>query len=180
MMDIVDRIFGLFDQFGDRSYGEAVTQRDHALQTAQFAVDDGAPQTLVAAALIHDVGQFLEQAGEAAEAEGRDARHEQLGAVFLRDHFPAAVVEPIRLHVDAKRYLCTVEPGYLQKLSDASRLSLGLQGGPFSPEEAEAFRILPHWQAALRLRRYDDLGKQDDMTIASLESYRPLLESLRL
>jgi phosphonate degradation associated HDIG domain protein len=179
-MDIVDRIFGMFDRFGDASYGEAVSQREHALQAAQFAVNDNAPETLVAAALIHDFGQFLEQAGEAAEAEGRDAYHEQLGATFLAEFFPATVVEPIRLHVDAKRYLCAVEPGYLKKLSAASRLSLGLQGGPFSATEQEVFRALPHWEEAVRLRRYDDLGKRPDMTIAPLESYRTLLESLRL
>jgi phosphonate degradation associated HDIG domain protein len=179
-MDIVDRIYGMFDQFGDASYGEAVSQREHALQAAQYAVDDGAPATLVAAALIHDLGQFLDQAGDAAETEERDARHEQLGATFLAEYFPATVVEPIRLHVDAKRYLCAVEPGYLEKLSNASRLSLGLQGGPFSGVEQENFRTLAHWEDAVRLRRYDDLGKRPDMTIAPLESYRMLLESLRL
>lgn len=179
-MDIVDRIFGLFDQFGDHAYGEAVNQREHALQSAHFAVEDGAPDTLIAAALIHDIGQFIEQAGDAAEIEGRDAQHEQLGAAYLAQYYPPAMVEPIRLHVDAKRYLCAVEPGYLEKLSGASLLSLSLQGGPFSDAEAAAFRTVPFWEEAIRLRGYDDLGKQTDLIVAPLESYRPLLESLKL
>jgi phosphonate degradation associated HDIG domain protein len=179
-MDILDEVFGLFDRLGDRAYGEAVTQRAHALQAAHFAVVDGAPDSLVAAALLHDVGQFLDKAGEAAEAEGRDARHEDRGAAFLARHFPNAVIEPIRLHVAAKRYLCAVEPGYRAALSEASELSLRLQGGPFTPEEAEAFRALPHAEEAVRLRRYDDCGKQSGLAVASLESYRPLLKSLQL
>jgi [1-hydroxy-2-(trimethylamino)ethyl]phosphonate dioxygenase len=179
-MDIVDRIFDLFARHGANDYGEAVSQEAHALQAAHFAVLDRAPDTLIAAALIHDIGQFIEDAGEAAEQDGRDGRHEHLGASFLAPHFPAAVVAPIRLHVDAKRYLCAVEPGYLQELSGASLLSLSLQGGPFSDATATAFRTDPHWQAAVRLRRYDDLGKEPDLIVAPLESYRPLLESLKL
>jgi predicted HD phosphohydrolase len=179
-MDVVDRIFALFDRCGDLSYGEAISQRDHALQAAHFAVEDRAPETLVAAALIHDVGQFLDQAGEAAEAEGRDAYHEHLGAAFLAPHFPAAFVEPVRLHVDAKRYLCAVEPGYMEELSGASRLSLRFQGGPFSQLEQQAFRALPYWEEAVRLRRCDDLGKQVDLPVAPLAAYRSLLESLRV
>jgi [1-hydroxy-2-(trimethylamino)ethyl]phosphonate dioxygenase len=179
-MDIVDEIFGMFERFGDLAYGEDVTQREHALQAAHFAVQDDAPDALVAAALIHDVGQFIEQAGDAAESEGRDARHEHLGGDYLARFFPPEVVEPIRLHVDAKRYLCAAEPGYLEKLSAASSLSLSLQGGPFTLDEMAEFRGRPHAAEAVRLRRYDDLGKQRDLVVAPLESYRALLESLRL
>src|SRR5205807_794078 len=78
---------------------------------------------------------------------------------FLARHFPPAVVDPVGLHVAAKRYLCAVEPKYLEQLSDSSRLSLELQGGPFRAEEVREFRALPHWHEAVRLRRYDDIGK---------------------
>jgi [1-hydroxy-2-(trimethylamino)ethyl]phosphonate dioxygenase len=179
-MDIVDEVFALFDRFGDHEYGEAVTQRAHALQAAHFAVEDGAPGTLVAAALLHDVGQFLESAGEAAETENRDGRHEYSGARFLAEHFPPAVVDPIRFHVAAKRYLCAVEPGYHDGLSAASQLSLRLQGGPFTAKQAAAFADQPYAADAVRLRRYDDLGKQVDLAVAPLESYRTLLKSLLL
>jgi [1-hydroxy-2-(trimethylamino)ethyl]phosphonate dioxygenase len=180
VMDIINEVFGLFDRFGDRVYGEAVSQRQHALQAAHFARADDAPDTLIAAALLHDVGQFLNGAGQAAEQEGRDARHEIGGADYLAPYFPAAVVAPIRLHVAAKRYLCAIEPGYQHGLSAASALSLRLQGGAFSAKEAEQFLAQPFAPEAVRLRRYDELGKQDDMQVAPLESYRDLLSRFTL
>ena len=179
-MDIVDVIFGLFARYGDRGYGEEVNQREHALQAAHFARAAGESDTLVAAALLHDVGQFLAEAGETAEREKRDARHEIGGADLLARYFPAAVIEPVRLHVNAKRYLCAADPAYHQGLSRASRLSLGLQGGPFSAGDAEAFLRLPFAGEAIRLRRYDDLGKQRDFAVLRLEEYRALLNRVRM
>jgi len=180
MMDIIDELFGLFSRFGDRDYGEAVSQRDHALQAAYFARIDGAADSVVAAALLHDIGQFLDDAGEAAEAEGRDARHEISGGDYLAPYFPPSVVEPIRLHVPAKRYLCAMEIGYRESLSAASELSLRLQGGPFNEAEAASFARLPFAADAVRVRRYDDLGKRQGLMLPPLESYRDLLESLHL
>ena len=179
-MDIISKLFGLFEMFGGRGYGEDVTQCEHALQVAHFAREDGASDTLVAAGLLHDVGQFLDGAGDAADRDGRDARHEHSGAAFLEQYFPEAVVAPIRLHVAAKRYLCAIEPAYHATLSAASALSLRLQGGPFDAGEAAAFARLPFAQDAIRLRRYDDLGKQTDFDVSPLESYRPLLGKLLL
>jgi phosphonate degradation associated HDIG domain protein len=179
-MDIIDELFGLFAQYGDRAYGEAVNQREHALQVAHFARQAGEPDTLVAAALLHDVGQFLAGAGDAAERDARDARHEIQGADLLAAHFPETVIAPIRLHVAAKRYLCATDSGYHESLSDASKLSLRLQGGPFPPEEAERFLEVPFAAESLRLRRYDDLGKQRDLIVPTLEAHRALLESVRL
>jgi predicted HD phosphohydrolase len=99
---------------------------------------------------------------------------------MLERHFPLAVVAPIRLHVAAKRYLCAIDSAYHDELSKASRLSLSLQGGPFSLEEAEDFTNLPFSAEAVRLRRYDDLGKQHDLAVQGLEEYRPLLQKVRL
>ncbi len=174
----IDAIFALVERFGDRRYGEDVTQLGHALQCAQLAREDGADDALIAAALLHDIGQFLDGAGEAAEREARDARHEVNGAQLLEVAFPDAVTEPIRLHVQAKRYLCAVEPGYAQALSAASALSLRYQGGPMTPEQRELFEREPHWRAAVRLRRYDDRGKNPDRAPPPLETYRPLLASM--
>ena len=177
-MTIVDTIADLFVRFGDHGYGEAINQREHALQVAHFARADGASDTLIAAAVLHDIGQFFEEAGDAADREDRDAHHEDTGATFLAPYFPDAVVAPIRLHVAAKRYLCAVDPRYQATLSSASLLSLRLQGGPFDAAEAAAFWRRDHADDAVRLRRYDDLGKQRDLRVEPFDFYRPLLTAL--
>lgn len=175
---VIDKIFGLFDRFGPESYGEHATQLQHALQTAALARGQGCSDALVAASLLHDVGQFLNDAGNAAERRGIDAHHENSGARFLRQWFAAEVTEPVRLHVAAKRYLCSLEPTYLAGLSRASALSLTLQGGPMTPAEARTFESEPFCRDAVTLRRFDDMGKQPELAVPGLESYRALLESL--
>ncbi|SCW92099.1 phosphonate degradation operons associated HDIG domain protein [Sphingobium faniae] len=174
----MDEIFAIFEKFGSLHYGEDVSQMEHILQCGHLARIDGASDELIAAALLHDIGQFIDDAGNAAEQLGVDARHELTGAAYLATCFPETVTEPVRLHVEAKRYLCTVEPGYHEALSHASSFSLGLQGGPHSEQEAEDFLALPAARDAIRLRRYDDMGKKRDWDVPELESYRPLLESL--
>ncbi|MFC4257228.1 phosphohydrolase [Altererythrobacter xixiisoli] len=175
---MIDSIFLIINKFGHLTYGEDVSQLEHVLQCGYLALEDDAPPSLVAAALLHDIGQFIDDAGNAAEKLGIDARHEVVGADYLGRCFPPSVTEPIRLHVDAKRYLCAVEPGYEQALSGASALSLRLQGGAMNAEEIERFRQGPHFDAAVRLRRYDDGGKKPETAVPDLESYRPMLQAL--
>jgi phosphonate degradation associated HDIG domain protein len=175
---MIERIFSLFDRFGSESYGEHATQLQHALQVAEHARRSGCTPALIAASLLHDIGQFIDDAGNAAEALAIDARHEVSGAKFLELCFPAEVYEPVRLHVAAKRYLCAVDCTYLKNLSRASTLSLKFQGGPMTPEEIRAFEAEPFHAQALTLRRFDDAGKQPDWHPPGLTSYRALLESL--
>lgn len=175
---IIDALFALLRRFGDDHYGEAVTQMEHILQCGHLARRDDAPAPLVAAALLHDIGQFLDGAGMAAETRGIDARHEESGAACLAAFFAPEVTEPVRLHVEAKRYLCATEPGYQDGLSGASALSLRLQGGPHDAAEQAAFAALPWAADALRLRRYDDAGKRRGWAVPALDSYRPLLAGL--
>ncbi|MBV8478976.1 MAG: metal-dependent phosphohydrolase [Actinobacteria bacterium] len=178
-MSPVDEIFSRFTAAGDERYiGEPVTVAQHMLQAAAFAEHDGAGDELIAAALLHDYGHLVTDLPEDSAERGIDTRHEELGFAFLERWFPAAVTEPIRLHVAAKRYLVAVDPAYREELSPASLLSLDLQGGPMSDEEIEDFEALPHASAACRLRRWDDAGKDPDMTVRPLESYRGLLDSL--
>ena len=174
----VDSIFALFDRLGDHTYGEAVTQLDHALQTAHHARCAGEPDALVAAALLHDIGHLLQKQGEDAADRGIDALHERIGAAWLAQAFGPEVTEPVRLHVEAKRYLATREPGYLEALSPASRQSLALQGGPMDEAEAEAFETIASFDAAVSLRRHDEQGKVEGLTLAPLTSYRELLIAL--
>jgi phosphonate degradation associated HDIG domain protein len=179
--DAVAAVLRLFRERGDAAYvGEAVSQTEHALQTALLAERAGAGSALVAAALLHDVGHLLHGRGEDCAEHGIDAHHEGLGARWLARHFGADVTEPVRLHVAAKRYLCAAEPGYLDALSPASLLSLRLQGGPFSPEEARRFRAGPHAEAALALRRWDEEAKVPGLATPDLEHFRPHLEAARV
>lgn len=175
---MIDEIFETYARLGKRSYGEDVTQMDHMLQCAMFASAQGASEELIAAALLHDYGHFLEEAGDAAELESRDACHESLGAAWLSQYFPTGVTGPIALHVAAKRYLCACEPGYLDSLSNASRLSLRLQGGPFTSDEARLFIQRPYAAEALKLRHFDDKAKQIGLATPDIEHYRPLLRRL--
>jgi phosphonate degradation associated HDIG domain protein len=175
---VIDNIFRLFNERGHRHYGEQVSEREHALQTATFAQQFGEPAPVVAAALLHDYGHLIHDLGEDIANHGIDARHEVLGADRLALSFGAEVVEPIRLHVAAKRYLCWKDRAYFDSLSPESRTSLGLQGGPMTDAEAQAFEQNPHHAAAVRLRRYDDMGKVSGMQTPDLEHFRPLLERL--
>ena len=174
----IDPIFELFHRFGSLYYGEDATQLQHALQVAELARRNRCSDALIAAGLLHDIGQFMDDAGNAAEALGIDARHETNGSAYLSDHFPCEVTEPVRLHVAAKRYLSAVDTAYLTGLSRASALSLELQGGPMSAAEVQAFETEPFFADAVTLRRFDDMGKQPEWRVPDLASYRPLLESL--
>jgi gamma-butyrobetaine dioxygenase len=178
-LDTVDEIIDLFARRGQAEYfGEPVSQAEHALQAARLAVEAGAEEPLIAAALLHDLGHLLHGLDEDIADEGLDARHEEAGEAWLASHFGPEVTEPIRLHVAAKRYLCAVEPGYRESLSPASQQSLALQGGPFTGAEVAAFERNPHHAAAVRLRLWDDLAKVPGLAVPGVEQYRELLVRL--
>jgi phosphonate degradation associated HDIG domain protein len=162
----------LFRDHGDIAYsGEPVSQLEHALQTAHRAESEDAPAELVTAALLHDLGHLLNLQGESPSARGIDDQHQYFAIPFLRPLFPAAVIEPIRLHVDAKRALCALEPEYYARLSEDSKRSLALQGGTFSPEGMHAFLAKPHAQEAMRVRRWDDSAKIPGVATPPLAHY---------
>lgn len=174
MNRVIEEIEALFARHGGESYGEGVTMLQHALQTAALAEADGADDSLVVAALLHDVGHFLQPTDDSYGYH----KHDRSGGEWLAQRFGPAVSEPVRLHVAAKRYLCTTEADYFAKLSAASVHSLGKQGGPMSAAEAGAFAASPHAVAAVRLRRWDDGGKRDGLRVPDLPHYRPRLSAL--
>jgi phosphonate degradation associated HDIG domain protein len=178
----IDEIEYLLLRKGARQYGrEAVSQLDHALQCAHLAEVQGESQPIIAAALLHDVGHLLDK--KVADADGPhpnlDDLHQYIAMPFLRGTFSDHVLEPIRLHVDAKRYLCHMDPNYLATLSPASVRSLQLQGGAFDKEQAILFMKNPHAGAAVRLRRYDDLAKVPGARTPSLGHYVEQLRQMR-
>jgi predicted HD phosphohydrolase len=157
-LNSVDEVFALLKEGGGEAYfGEPVTVLEHCL---------------------HDLGHLLHTDGEDAATRGLDTQHEELGVAALADHLPASVLDPIRMHVAAKRYLCSAEADYLAELSPSSLESLALQGGPMSAPESAAFLALPHAREALQLRRADDAAKVAGLEVPPLNTYRAVIASL--
>ena len=176
--DPVDFLMRLFKEKGDTAYlGEPVSQMEHALQTAWASEQAGAASSLIVAALLHDMGHLLHGLPENCAHDGIDDAHEALGARWLEQHFGPDITEPVRLHVDAKRLLCSTDPAYIGTLSDASLQSLKLQGGPFTPDEAAKFRNHPHAEDAIALRLFDEQAKIPGLPTPTLEYFRAYLEA---
>jgi gamma-butyrobetaine dioxygenase len=187
IMSPVDAIAELFASAGAADYlGEPVTIATHLLQAGALAQAADAAPALVAAALLHDVGHLrgADALADGIESSGRDLMagsdndHGERGAQWLAQWFPAAVTEPVRLHVAAKRYLCAAEPGYFALLSPASVYTLSLQGGPMTAAEATAFAAGPRAAGAVAVRRWDDAAKDPAAEVPGFAWYRPLLEGL--
>ena len=173
----LEEIERLYATRGGLTYGEDVTQAEHALQCAALAEASGAAGNLIAAALLHDIGHLLME--EPAQAI-IDDRHEIVGAQALKGAFDLSVRAPIALHVAAKRYLCFSEAGYFDALSPASKVSLAVQGGPFDAGQAAAFERQAFWRDAIALRRFDEAGKAEDAAHRRFADYQPLLQRLCL
>ena len=177
MLATVHSIIDLYVAKGGARYGsELVSQLEHALQCAQLARRARAGVELVAAAFLHDIGHLIIQRPHFIGREIDDL-HQFVGLPFLRTLFGTAVLDPIRLHVDAKRYLCHAEPGYWERLSPASKHSLELQGGRLSAGEASAFLGQRFARDAIRLRRWDDGAKVPDQPLPRLADVTMMLES---
>ncbi len=176
-MDILNEIADLFRRRGGSLYGgEAVTEQEHALQAAWLAEQEGSSESLIAAALLHDVGHLLHDLPYDAPDRGIDDHHENAGHHWLARSFDDAVTEPVRLHVAAKRYMCAIDPAYREALSAPSIQSLRLQGGMMTAEEVAAFEQLPRWKDAVRLRVWDDTAKVAGLATPPLDHFLKYVE----
>jgi gamma-butyrobetaine dioxygenase len=170
-MTAVGAIGELFAGPGAREHmGEPVPIGVHMLLAGALAEEAGAEGELVAAALLHDIGHLL--------GEPEEDRHGEAGARWLSQWFGAAVTEPVRLHVPAKRYLCAADAGYFGLLSAESVRTLSLQGGPMTAAETAAFEALAHARDAVAVRRWDDRAKDPAVTPPGFAHFAPLLETL--
>jgi phosphonate degradation associated HDIG domain protein len=178
-MSISDELVAIYTRRGSAAYfGESVTMTEHGLQAAYFAQEHGAGDALVLAALLHDVGHLIEAVPDDITDWKTDAGHELSGSRWLGKRFDAAVSEPVRLHVGAKRYLCATYPAYFDRLSAASVITLKLQGGAMSAAEVAAFEAEAWHRDAVLLRRWDDQGKVKGLKTPSFESYADLIERM--
>jgi len=177
-MKPIDQIFERFDRHGANDYGsDRVKQLEHALQCAALAEAGGADAPLITAALLHDIGHLIHDLGDSPAARGIDDRHEVLGQGWLARWFGEAVTEPVRLHVDAKRYLTATDAGYFATLSPGSVRSLELQGGPFPAGLAADFIGMPYASDAVRLRRWDEGAKVPGKVTPDLAHFRRYIEA---
>ncbi len=197
--DIVREVVDLFGHFGDQHFGEVTSQRQHALQAAALAQDGSLGDDLVVASLLHDIGHLVaagkkvafsarrsvedvadvgpsEEAGRAGGDEDLDDHHESLGARWLAPRFGPRIARAVALHVVAKRYQCTVDAGYHDLLSDASRRSLQIQGGPLTPAEVERFSRNPAFRDALDVRHVDELAKSEVPSPLDLDAFVPVMK----
>lgn len=163
-------VFGLYEQHGAADYiGEPVSQIEHMSQAAQWAMVEGFDDEVVLAAFFHDIGHLCGQGGENMGGYGV-VSHERLGADYLRRlGFSERLAKLVEYHVQAKRYLTFSQPGYYARLSEASRRTLGYQGGVMSAEEARAFEQDPLCAVSLRMRHWDEQAKAMHVPLLDLE-----------
>jgi predicted HD phosphohydrolase len=175
-MHIVDKIINKYQTNNSLYVGEKVTMTEHMVQTAMLAEQNNSSKSLICACLLHDYGHFIIEDPDYLVSKSIDGKHEDVAFGFLKNYFKPEVFEPIKLHVQAKRYLCK-NKSYWNTLSEASKVSLKLQGGIMSDDEAKKFVLLKFHNDAILLRKYDDEGKMPNIKMKKIEDYRNLINS---
>ena len=175
-MNIIDKIISNFINNKSLYIGENLTISEHMIQSAMIAEKAKSPKNLICSCLLHDYGHFiLENPDDLAKKE-KDGKHEELGYKFLKEYFINDVVEPIRYHVKAKKYLAR-DKQYYETLSQASKVSLKLQGGIMSNDEAKEFENNEFFESSIKLRKFDENAKKVGLKIKSINEYKKLLLS---
>ena len=175
-MHIIDKIINKYQTNNSLYIGEKVTMTEHMVQTAMLAEQNHSSESLICACLLHDYGHFIIEDPDLLVSKSIDGKHENVGFNFLKDYFKPEVIEPIKLHVQAKRYLCR-NKSYYNHLSNPSKISLKLQGGAMNDEEAKKFTSLKFYKDAIILRKYDDDGKIPNIKMKKIDEYRDLITS---
>ena len=174
---IVEFIGDIFARCGDEEYlGEPVTMAQHMLQGAAIAEKNKMDEDVIIAALLHDIGHFTSEFGTFSMDDTEDRFHEEAGAKVLEAFFPSLVIDCVRYHVAAKRYLCATNPHYFGKLSEASVHSLKLQGGPMSADEVKAFEENPNLEKIVQVRYLDEAAKDPEMETPDYWHYAPMVQ----
>ena len=175
-MHIVDEIINKYQNNNSLYIGEKVTMTEHMIQTAMLAEENQSPASLICACLLHDYGHFIIEDPDELVKNNKDGNHESIGYEYLKNFFKKEIVQPIKYHVLAKRYLARSK-SYWNILSEASKTSLKLQGGVMSDKETEEFTSLKFHYDSILLRKYDDEGKIPNFKMRKIEDYRNLINS---
>lgn len=179
-MDIIAFIKQQFVENGHVAYGEHISMGEHMLQSAYYAEQKNSCAAVITAALLHDFGHLILELPEDITAKGIDGYHEDIGAKFLAPYFPQQIIDGIALHVQAKRYLCAIKPSYHDQLSQASKDTLAVQGGPMNALQVADFEMQPFYKDALQVRLFDDLGKHIELDHPDLDHYLRIAAQLVL
>ena len=175
-MNIVDKIITSYLNNKSLYMGEKVTMTEHMIQTAMLAEKNNSSSNLVCSSLLHDYGHFILENPDDLVKKEKDGKHEELGYEFLKTYFKKDIVEPIKYHVKAKKYLAR-DKKYFNSLSDASKISLKLQGGIMNDNEAKEFESNKFFTSSLNLRKFDEMAKKAGLKIKSIHEYKNLLIS---
>jgi len=173
----VDEVFSLYEKFGAADYiGEPVSQIEHMCQAAQLAESEGYDEDVILAAFFHDIGHLCEHVYTVQSMDGYGTvDHESLGGQYLREKgFSEKIARLVESHVAAKRYLTFKYPDYYNKLSEASKMTLGMQGGIMNQAEALNFEEEHLHPLFIKLREWDDKAKTEHIPLPSLEIYRQM------
>ena len=175
-MNIINKIISNFINNKSLYIGEKVTISEHMIQSAMIAEKAKSPNSLICSCLLHDYGHFILEDPDKLVKKKIDGKHEDIGYEYLKRFFNKNVVEPIKYHVLAKRYLAR-EKKYFNLLSDASKISLKLQGGVLNKNESKKFEKKDFFNQSIKLRKFDEAAKRTGIKIKSIIEYKNLLSS---
>ena len=175
-MNIIDKIISNFINNKSLYIGEKVTISEHMIQSAMIAENSKSSSNLICSCLLHDYGHFILEDPDELVRKKIDGKHEDIGYEYLKKFFNKEVVEPIKYHVLAKRYLAR-EKKYFNSLSEASKISLKLQGGALNKDESKEFEKKDFFKNSIKLRKFDEIAKRTDIKMKSIVEYKDLLSS---
>ena len=175
-MNILDKIISNFINNKSLYIGEKITMSEHMIQSAMLAEKAKSKDILVCSCLLHDYGHFIIENPDELVKNSKDGNHESIGYEYLKNFFKKEVVEPIKHHVLAKRYLAR-DKKYYNRLSEASILSLKLQGGLLNSKEAKSFEKEAFFKEAIKIRKFDEAAKKVGIKIKDIGEYKSLLKA---
>jgi predicted HD phosphohydrolase len=169
--DVVDALGSAAAKAPTLDNPDGPTLVEHSLQCAAL-LGLAYPEDLElqVAGLCHDVGHVV--------APGAPEGHDAVGARFVALVFGPRVASLVRLHVAAKRYLVTIDPGYRERLSRVSLRALTRQGDAMGTRELSAFVAEPLWREAVALRRADEMAQTPGLRIGPLADWTGVMDEV--